>query len=1279
MAHAEQAPNSDLILRAGADTTLNQSPLPDLGLIRYAVGSTLLPQHVAELITNLSLVARVSLRATAFFLEVILEATKLGTGVGIGITRKALISAIGAARTMQAVTSGLDSFRIEGGPASDVNQGAHNALFAMLDKYTALGIYVVHHGLTMAELMTMSGITLLQDSARGSFNAAEASVRVLDGMFGSNETSRALSSFIDLVRKEFSSTGESASKSASSLKALASLTRAITTFAVVQAATHRRTTKTYKTRVLYDCTVLGEAETTSWKAMLLGPGKFRPIESGPTRPSVDTTRSGFMPQSPSISDELARSRSFYSHEPNDRSISYANSPMQQSLDGGFASAPSIAESLDFFCGDEGADHQDDTPSASKRSSRRPPRKVSVSRLRSDEEIAPDVMHFLQNFSEEEQRRGVVLDRHRADSHGPRQEQQIIRRASAVPQLPGKRQQTVWEVITETTEITETIEEHEEECRVSSSPILRPSLLEEQPPSPPRDANVRMGLASRIRPRMPFRLFSGSNRSEGTGRQRQDRSETSSETERDFSHHQRGFEREGFTQHGGYEQVTEDEQEWQEISRTLSRAHIFGDESANYAQILSDGTTGWEIPSAQNGVGQPSPRVLVVGNSTSSNGGPVDSTRQMRMVLKRVRKKLIKTTRVIATKQVEQMQDGEEATHQPKEPSEQAGKSTSSSTLTENIGTGKSGIQRAMTKAKSTLKSSPNKLNANVDASRQSLRVPARNESLKRDAENHVPPHVGDFGSPSKKGRPRALSHASLRSYSSRQQGHSTVKSNTRHGPNSMPGSRYPAGGLVDNLHRFMKYASACYGHNFMNILGIGDPFQFKNTKHAHANVWAFAHHVGIPFEDVLLSSYSQQADEPFHSRQMTPIVNFVAIDRSRKAVVLACRGTLGLSDVLVDLTCEYEYVKLQCGEGNVHRGIFDSASRLAASHGTVMTTIIQALNDYPDYGLVTVGHSLGAGVAASLALLWACPAATFQKTVAEQGLSIDHPPITTAFVTPHGVSGLPAGRPIHCYAFGPPAIMDADFSDSVSGLITSVVHNNDVVPCISIGTVRDFKQIAEVLENAAGESCTEILGRTIGLYQEKSGATSAQTIEAGSGQDQMSMFPTEAPKEERDIVIPQSEIMRGKTRNRAADADYVDPYKRDLGHRSMPSEKKRASGPHAKPRQTKGDDLEDWLWSLIKTMRAHAQSEKLCPPGTVLCMESFEVYVRMDEELRASHNGGDNSASHQHTTTAHRVILRACDDVAAQFAEPKFCRSLFRDHSPAGYEFCLDLLKRSQE
>jgi hypothetical protein len=93
---------------------------------------------------------------------------------------------------------------------------------------------------------------------------------------------------------------------------------------------------------------------------------------------------------------------------------------------------------------------------------------------------------------------------------------------------------------------------------------------------------------------------------------------------------------------------------------------------------------------------------------------------------------------------------------------------------------------------------------------------------------------------------------------------------------------------------------------------------------------------------------------------MSPIINYVAVDHSISAIVLSCRGSLGLSDILVDLLCDYETIPTPDGAqpgGNyqAHEGMWNAATLM--QRGTVHDTLRDALESFPNYGLVLCGHS----------------------------------------------------------------------------------------------------------------------------------------------------------------------------------------------------------------------------------------------------------------------------------------------------------------------------------
>jgi hypothetical protein len=187
-----------------------------------------------------------------------------------------------------------------------------------------------------------------------------------------------------------------------------------------------------------------------------------------------------------------------------------------------------------------------------------------------------------------------------------------------------------------------------------------------------------------------------------------------------------------------------------------------------------------------------------------------------------------------------------------------------------------------------------------------------------------------------------------------------------------------------------------------------------------------------------------------------------------------CRGTLGLSDILIDLTCDYQDISLDNDDPEaryyVHKGMYQSAVNLTSRQSTVHQGLVTALSSNPGYGLVVCGHSLGGGVAAAFAILNSTPSSSFKRS------NVDHAEnISTPFVT-SVASGLPPGRPIHAYAYGPPALASPDLARYAEGLITSVVLNKDVVPCLSLGVLRDLKNIALTLHEE-DKVAEEIIGR----------------------------------------------------------------------------------------------------------------------------------------------------------------------------------------------------------
>ncbi|KAI8323549.1 hypothetical protein GQ54DRAFT_258022 [Martensiomyces pterosporus] len=358
---------------------------------------------------------------------------------------------------------------------------------------------------------------------------------------------------------------------------------------------------------------------------------------------------------------------------------------------------------------------------------------------------------------------------------------------------------------------------------------------------------------------------------------------------------------------------------------------------------------------------------------------------------------------------------------------------------------------------------------------------------------------------------------------------------------------FPRKPLLFNLARFISIASSAYGRSFMQVLGLDhgviDARALIDERPVteHPNHFCFSQHTGIPLSDLLFSSYVPPIRLVYRNPSIHALVHYIAVDHATRSVVLACRGTLGISDLFIDMICEYETIHLPGhpatkgeSEYRVHSGMWDSALLLADQSSEVFKEVAEALRLYPEYGLVLTGHSLGGGVASLLTLLWSQP-------------------LNRQFATTEAF-GLVSPRPIHCFSFGSPCSTNAALSHYCRGLVTSVANTDDFVSFLSVGACVDILNISAVLSRERGVA-------------EK---------------------------------VVRKFLSRSKSK----------------------------------------ENLDDWHWSLIKTLRASMDSEKLYPPG--------DVFEPAKESLP--------------------VGLFYCPDVAERFSELRFTRSMIAHHLPSTYE-----------
>ncbi|MBN3314876.1 DGLA lipase, partial [Atractosteus spatula] len=178
---------------------------------------------------------------------------------------------------------------------------------------------------------------------------------------------------------------------------------------------------------------------------------------------------------------------------------------------------------------------------------------------------------------------------------------------------------------------------------------------------------------------------------------------------------------------------------------------------------------------------------------------------------------------------------------------------------------------------------------------------------------------------------------------------------------------------------------------------------------------------------------------------------FVAVDHGKKKVVISIRGTLSPKDALTDLAGDAERlpVERQHGIWLGHKGMVYSAEYIKKKLETEMI-LSQAfgrdlVRGTKHYGLVVVGHSLGAGTAAILSFL----------------LRPQYPTL-------------------HCYSYSPPGgLLSEDAMEYSKEFVTSVVLGKDLVPRIGLSQLEGFRRhLLEVLQKSNKPKWRIIMGGT---------------------------------------------------------------------------------------------------------------------------------------------------------------------------------------------------------
>ena len=247
---------------------------------------------------------------------------------------------------------------------------------------------------------------------------------------------------------------------------------------------------------------------------------------------------------------------------------------------------------------------------------------------------------------------------------------------------------------------------------------------------------------------------------------------------------------------------------------------------------------------------------------------------------------------------------------------------------------------------------------------------------------------------------------------------------------------------MDEMQYNMRLAFLAYPPSLVAVFSEALSVSFRTQKGMLMEC------LDISEEDILIDRCTLK-----RTRSLSNLMNkahepafFVALDHKQKAIVLSIRGTSSIGDIVTDFNHEPREYQTNGITGYIHEGLFHGAQFV---HKLATNTLINACQQYGEYHVVITGHSMGAGAAALLGLMY----------------------------KDNSVIRGEDGKRLKVWCFASPCVATREFTDEQVGndYITSVTLGIDMVCRMTMESVKKWNMRQELISAYPTENIQRFL------------------------------------------------------------------------------------------------------------------------------------------------------------------------------------------------------------